>query len=81
MEKKKQEPRYNKFAKVINAIQETALQHSNSYELTYQQALSIYLRSTQLIREGSNRSHGLSGKRKVEQINRCYKQRSDQQSQ
>lgn len=81
MENKKQKPRRNKFAKVVSAIQETALRHSyTEYELTYQQALSVHLRSQQLMREGSNRSHGLSAGRRAEQVNRCYKQRADQRS-
>jgi len=68
----------NKYLKYVEAIQDSAL-NSNlpngiNVELTYQQALSIYLRSSQLIKEGSLHPNQLSPKAKTAQIDKCYKQ-------
>lgn len=84
MDKKKtNKPRRNKFAKVVSNIQETALQGGGhnlvSKELTYQQALSIHLRSRQLAREGAARPHGMNKGLLAKQVERCYEQRKRQQ--
>lgn len=46
-------------------------------ELTFQQAFSIYLRSRQLISEGSTRSRLISNEEKAKQIDLCYKQHTE----
>jgi hypothetical protein len=48
-------------------------------ELTYQQGLSILLRSKQLIREGALHSNRISREDKIRQINKCYEQREQRQ--
>ena len=44
-------------------------------ELTYQQAYSIHLRSTQLTNESKNRPHLISKTEKARQINLCWQRR------
>jgi len=57
-----------------NAIN-SKLSNGVKKELTYQQALSIMLRSKQLIREGSYRPNVIGPRTKTAQINECYRQR------
>jgi hypothetical protein len=61
---------------IQNNAMNTKLPNGVKKELTYQQALSILLRSKQLIREGSYHPHSISQQAKAFQINECYKQRS-----
>jgi len=79
-EQKQQEskPRPNKYTGVIKNIQNNALNfdlsNGTNAELTYQQALSIHLRSVQLTKEGNLHSSRLSKKAKEYQIEQCYRQ-------
>jgi len=45
-------------------------------ELTYHQALSVLLRSRQLVREGAYHPHLISDADKKAQIEECYRQRN-----
>jgi hypothetical protein len=69
-----------KQAKIISRIQYNAMNprapNKNKKEITFQQALSILLRSKQLIREGAYHSHSISSQTKDYQINECYRQRA-----
>lgn len=69
----------SRFENAVNKIQEAALiagtENSLPRELTYQQALSIHLRSRQLARESSRSNDAPSG-RIADQIEYCYKQRA-----
>ena len=65
-----------KFIRIIqNNVMNPRLSNGVKKELTYQQALSIMLRSRQLIREGAYHPHTLHPEAKIFQINECYKQR------
>lgn len=68
----------NKYFKFVEVIQDSAfnfnLLNGISVELTYQQALSIHLRSRQLIREGALHPNQLDTKFLTNQIDKCYKQ-------
>lgn len=68
--------------KRVKAIQATALNptlpNGVKKELTFHQALSILLRSRQLIREGAFHPHLISAADKKAQIEECYKQRDAQ---
>jgi len=79
MTEKKSKPRQNKYASFVARIQDVALQGDGdnrvSVELEYQQALSIHLRSGQLIREGQLHPTVLIPERKAKQIERCYEQK------
>lgn len=79
--KPKRRRKGNKFAKAVNTIQESALrgggQNLVSRELSYQQALSIHLRSKQLARE-SSRSSNIKPEILAQQVERCYEQRKRQ---
>jgi len=65
--------------KRIKAIQAMALNprlpNGVKKELTYHQALSILLRSRQLVREGAYHPHLISEADKKAQIEECYRQR------
>ena len=79
MSEEQQKPqRNNKYLNYVETIQDNALnfnlENGIIAELTYQQALSIYLRSSQLIKEGTLHSNQLSPKAKANQIEKCYKQ-------
>lgn len=69
----------NKYLQFVEEIQQNALLSQNDncidFELTYQQALSIYLRSRQLILESIVHPATISPDEKVKQINKCYRQR------
>ena len=81
-EQQKPRPRRNRNLKFVTRIQENAkntrLSNCKNIELTYQQALSIYLRSRQLVRDGAFHPHLISGERKSRQVDICYKQRQHQ---
>ena len=81
-EQQKPRPRRNRNLKFVNRIQESAertrLPNSKNVELTYQQALSIHLRSRQLVRDGAYHPHLISGDRKLRQVDMCYEQRHRQ---
>jgi len=84
-QQKPRRPRRNRNLKFVDRIQENALNTKNpnctSTELTYQQALSVHLRSRQLIRDGAFHPHLISEANKAKQGNRCYEQRKRQGSQ
>lgn len=71
--------RRNKYLNLVTAVQNVAstikVPNCVPTELTYQQGLSILLRSKQLIREGALHPNKISGEEKAKQINRCYEQR------
>lgn len=75
--------RENKYLEFVTAIQQIArtseLSNGVAKELTYQQGLSILLRSKQLIREGALHSNRISREDKIRQINKCYEQREQRQ--
>ena len=79
MTDEKPRPRRNRNLKFVTNIQENAknteLPNVASIELTYQQALSIHLRSRQLIREGAFHPHLISKENKDKQVAKCYEQR------
>lgn len=76
-EKKPQ--RRNKYLRHVNEIQDVAininLPNCVSTKLEYQQALSIFLRSRQLAREGKLHPNTIHPKLKGQQIDKCYEQR------
>ena len=63
----------------IQIIQDTAacptLSNGVAKTLTYQQAMSIWLRASQLAREGGGHSHSISDAERKQQIEICYRQR------
>ena len=69
----------NKYEQYVKAIQEVALDPQTDncvpVELAYQQALSIHLRSRQLVQEGITHPNTLTPAAKKRQIDRCYDQR------
>jgi len=71
--------RKNKYLKFVTAIQHIAkttnLPNCAPKELTYQQGLSILLRSKQLIREGALHPNKIDPKELARQIDKCYEQR------
>lgn len=75
--------RENKYLEFVTAIQQVAstneLSNGVTRELTYQQGLSILLRSKQLIREGALHSNRISREDKARQIDKCYEQRDRRQ--
>jgi len=79
MTEEKTKKRRNKYLKHVAMVQSNAmttkLLNCANRELTYQQALSILLRSRQLAREGALHPNRISQERKTEQVNRCYVQR------
>lgn len=81
MSEEQQKPQHtNKYLKFVEVIQDNALNFNQpngiSVELTYQQALSIHLRFSQLIKEGALHPNKLSPKAKANQIEKCYKQQN-----
>lgn len=70
----------NRYERPVASIQEVALSNTLGNgvvrELTYQQALSIHLRSRQLARENEHRGSGLPSNEYERQVNHCYHQRS-----
>jgi hypothetical protein len=61
--------------RIQNAAKNCKLPNSISYDLTYQQALSIYIRSCQL--EQESLLHPNKQNREIKkQIEECYKQRN-----
>ncbi|KKM15043.1 hypothetical protein LCGC14_1700040 [marine sediment metagenome] len=81
-EQQKLRPRRNRNLKFVTRIQENAestkLPNCTNTKLTYQQALSVHLRSRQLVRDGAFHPHLISGERKSRQVNICYEQRHRQ---
>ena len=71
-------PRFNKYLRFVEEIQrnarETELPNGRKVELTYQQALSVYLRSCQLVKEGGVHLGQLGQSELSSQINECYRQ-------
>ena len=76
--------RHNGRNKRIKSIQTIAfnptLPNAIKKELTYHQALSVWLRSRQLVREGAFHPHLISDAEKKEQIEECYRQRAEQRN-
>lgn len=72
--------KFNRYQRPVTEIQEAALSNTLENgvcrELTYQQALSIHLRSRQLAKESRHRNSGLSDTEFSRQVDRCYYQRS-----
>lgn len=84
MSEEQQKPqRTNKYLKFVEDIQNSAFNFNQpngiSVELMYQQALSIHLRSSQLIKEGALHPNKLSQKAKNNQVDKCYKQQNRRQ--
>jgi hypothetical protein len=81
MSEEKKKPKRNKYLRDVTKIQDAAintnLPNCVSRELEYQQALSVLLRSRQLIREGGLHPNRISTKIKAEQIDKCYEQREN----
>lgn len=77
--------RRNKYLKDTTRVQQVALSGSCpngvKKELTYQQALSIILRSRQLYREGLIHANKIGEKQLANQIERCYEQRRQMNAQ
>jgi len=76
----KENKKRNRYERPVAEIQETALSNTLEngvcMELTYQQALSIHLRSRQLARESGHRDSGITDDEYSRQIDRCYHQRA-----
>ena len=76
----KNKKRRSRYEQPVAIIQEAALNAglSNcvSTELTYQQALSVLLRSRQLDRESNQRSLGVTPETMARQTDHCYRQRA-----
>lgn len=72
--------KYNRYERPVGTIQGTALSNTLENgvvrELTYQQALSIYLRSCQLARESKHQNAGLSKDEYERQVDHCYHQKA-----
>ncbi len=79
MSEEEQTERRNKYLEDANEIYDAAigtiLPNCVSKELTYQQALSILLRSRQLAREGKMHPSKIHPKMRDTQIDKCYAQR------
>jgi len=79
MTEEKKKKRRNKYLKFVTAIQNNALTtklpNCASTELTYQQALSVLLRSRQLAREGALHPNRIDPEEMAKQVDICYKQR------
>lgn len=77
------QPESNQYTEYVETIQANALNNDlpNGIptELTYQQALSIWLRSCQLVKEGA--MHSIHPKKLANQIEICYKQQFRKQRQ
>jgi len=84
-EEKVEKKRRNKYLKHVEAIQNNAaytkLDNGVVKELTYQQGLSVLLRSRQLIKEGAAHPGGVGQEELQRQIDICYRQRARQQRQ
>jgi len=75
------EDRPNKYLNDVTDIQTVCLniklENGVPRELTYQQALSVLLRSQQLVREGKMHPNRLSDEQMKRQIDICYEQRAN----
>ena len=84
MNEEMNEQQSNKYLEQVEIIQRNAFENNLANgvvrELSYQQALSIYLRSSQLSKEGSLHPNGISQREYDRQVEVCYAQRDQQTS-